>query len=122
MPYIKRNSRHTVSSATNSLFFTAGELNYYITTKILEFLESGDGVSYATLNNAIGRLEGIIIGRTDNNSHDTWKLIRVLVDQFNRSHTDEDTLGVLRCCQLELYRRMVAPYEDKKIQENGDVY
>ena len=31
-------------------------------------------------------------------------------------------IGVLECIKLELYRRMVAPYEDKKIKENGDVY
>lgn len=29
--------------------------------------------------------------------------------------------GVLTCCQIELYRRIVAPYEDRKIAENGDV-
>lgn len=33
-----------------------------------------------------------------------------------------DVLGVLECAKLELYRRIAAPYEDKKIQENGDVY
>ena len=33
-----------------------------------------------------------------------------------------DALGVLTAAQLELYRRMVAPYEDVKIKENGDVY
>ncbi len=31
-------------------------------------------------------------------------------------------IGVLECAKLELYRRMVAPYEDTKIEENGDVY
>lgn len=31
-------------------------------------------------------------------------------------------LGVLECVKLELYRRRVAPYEDKKKEENGDVY
>jgi broad-specificity NMP kinase len=31
-------------------------------------------------------------------------------------------VGVLECAKIELYRRMVAPYEDKKIVENGDVY
>ncbi len=30
-------------------------------------------------------------------------------------------LGVLAAIQLELYRRKVAPYEDEKIAENGDV-
>ena len=31
-------------------------------------------------------------------------------------------IGVLACCQLEVYRRVVAPYESKKIEEAGDVY
>jgi hypothetical protein len=32
-----------------------------------------------------------------------------------------DIIGALEGCKLELYRRHVAPYEDKKIEENGDV-
>ena len=31
-------------------------------------------------------------------------------------------IGVLECAKLELYRRRVAPYEDKKMLENGDVF
>lgn len=31
-------------------------------------------------------------------------------------------IGVLECAKMELYRRLVAPYEDRKIAENGDVY
>jgi hypothetical protein len=31
-------------------------------------------------------------------------------------------VGVLETCKLELYRRLIAPYEDYKIQVNGDVY
>ena len=31
-------------------------------------------------------------------------------------------LGVLECAKLELYRRMVVPYEEVKKAENGDVY
>jgi len=30
-------------------------------------------------------------------------------------------IGVLECCKQEWYRRKVAPYEDQKIKENGDV-
>lgn len=33
-----------------------------------------------------------------------------------------DVLGVLSAVGHELYRRKIAPYEDKKIEENGDVY
>jgi len=33
-----------------------------------------------------------------------------------------DLVGALECAKLELYRRVAAPYEDKKAQENGDAY
>lgn len=33
-----------------------------------------------------------------------------------------EVIGVLECAKLELYRRMAAPYEDTKIEQNGDVY
>jgi len=33
-----------------------------------------------------------------------------------------DIVGALECCKLEFYRRLAAPYEDTKIEENGDVY
>lgn len=36
--------------------------------------------------------------------------------------TVNEIVGVLECAKLELYRRVAAPYEDKKIAENGDVY
>jgi len=31
-------------------------------------------------------------------------------------------IGILETVKLELYRRALAPYEDKKIGENGDVF
>lgn len=33
-----------------------------------------------------------------------------------------NAIGVLECAKIELYRRLVSVYEDKKIDENGDVY
>jgi len=30
-------------------------------------------------------------------------------------------IGVLECCKLELYRKIAAPYEQKKLMENGPV-
>lgn len=32
-----------------------------------------------------------------------------------------DIMGALQGVQQEFYRRKVAPYEDKKIKENGDI-
>jgi hypothetical protein len=37
------------------------------------------------------------------------------------AHLNE-VVGALECAKLELYRRVAAPYEDKKINEAGDVY
>ena len=33
-----------------------------------------------------------------------------------------EVMGVVESAKLEFYRRRVAPYEDKKAAENGDVY
>lgn len=41
----------------------------------------------------------------------------------NPSYTHiNEVIGVLECAKLEFYRRVAVPYEDKKIEENGDVY
>lgn len=34
----------------------------------------------------------------------------------------ERAIGALECAKLELYRRMVAVYEDQKLGQNGDVF
>ncbi len=31
-------------------------------------------------------------------------------------------IGVLECMKLEVYRRIAAPYEDRKIEQNGEVF
>jgi hypothetical protein len=33
-----------------------------------------------------------------------------------------EVIGALECVKLELYRRVAAPYEDRKMAENGEVY
>lgn len=44
------------------------------------------------------------------------------VDDLGESYqTYNDIMGVLEGVKLELYRRRVAPYEEKKIKENGDI-
>jgi len=49
--------------------------------------------------------------------------IKWYVENHGASYqTFNDILGALEGAKLEFYRRVVAPYEDKKIIENGDVY
>lgn len=47
--------------------------------------------------------------------HEYWQINGENYQAFN------DIIGALEGCKLELYRRKVAPYEDVKIIENGDV-
>lgn len=53
-------------------------------------------------------------------------LTEILVEYINRKglrySTLNEVIGVLECCKLELYRRIISPYEDRKITENGDCY
>lgn len=48
---------------------------------------------------------------------------RFITDNEGVNYTNLNTaIGVLECAKLELYRRLAGPYEDQKLQENGEVY
>lgn len=55
-------------------------------------------------------------------------LITKFIDEYLKGQGEvryahlNEVIGVLECAKLELYRRVVSPYEDTKIVENGDVY
>lgn len=52
----------------------------------------------------------------------TEALIGYLRVKGLRYATLNEIVGVLECAKAEFQRRIVAPYEDMKIAENGDVY
>lgn len=33
-----------------------------------------------------------------------------------------EVIGVLECCKLELYRKLISKYENKKCEEHGEVF
>ncbi len=54
-----------------------------------------------------------------------YVVTRIVADFLGASPsyaTYNAAIGVLECAKLELYRRMIAPYEDLKRVENGDVF
>ena len=62
-------------------------------------------------------------------SGDLNYLITKIIDSFlwrkgyHPKYQDyNDVIGVLECAKMELYRRQIAPYENKKMDESGDVY
>lgn len=67
------------------------------------------------------------IDRIENEGELNYAL-SVLIDEYLRSGGGvnyakiNEVIGALECAKLEVYRRVAAPYEDRKIAENGDVY
>jgi hypothetical protein len=56
--------------------------------------------------------------------HLTFLFYRLAMDALPESPRYADlhaVLGAMEAAKLEFYRRIVSPYEDEKIAENGDV-
>jgi hypothetical protein len=54
-----------------------------------------------------------------------YLITTIIEDQVfgNESYTKfNEIIGVLECVKQEFYRRVVIPYEEKKKEQNGDVY
>jgi len=92
MPYIKKEQRERIDGAVQQL---TESLKNLANPFVVE-------VDAGLLNYAVTKL---LIGLGPVNYADYNALV-----------------GVLECIKLEFYRRAVAPYEEKKIVANGDVY
>ena len=62
-----------------------------------------------------------------NNSGElNYVLTKIILSYLNQKgcgySTMNDIVGALDSAKAEFQRRVVAPYEDEKIKENGDVY
>jgi len=54
--------------------------------------------------------------------HLNYVVTRVIKEVYPlRYYHINKAMGVLECIQHEFYRRVAAPYEDTKIEQNGDV-
>jgi hypothetical protein len=55
-------------------------------------------------------------------NYEITNLIKLYWNDHPNYQGINDILGALEGAKLEFYRRVVVPYEDTKIKENGDVY
>jgi len=73
------------------------------------------------LNALIKKLKAIPADKVDGNIN--YCISTMLKELYSPSYFNYNRMaGVIACVQQEVYRRIVAPYEDKKIKENGDVF
>jgi hypothetical protein len=55
--------------------------------------------------------------------HLNYVITRILVRLYEPSYFNYNRVqGLLECIQHEFYRRLIAAYEDKKMDQHGDVY
>ena len=63
--------------------------------------------------------------RPENAGELNYTITRIIDQYLGESlsySTLNEVVGVLECAKLELYRRLAAPYEDRKLALNGDAY
>lgn len=73
-----------------------------------------------------GELKVTVLGIPNDPGELNYVLTQVIED-YRLIHGDKyatfnDIMGALEGAKAEFYRRIVAPYEDHKVNENGDVY
>lgn len=132
MPYIKKELRN---SQTLNSPATRGELNWSLTTQMLQsFKKGGQGYNdhceirallYEILQGII--LEVKLVGiKFPEFSEENRELLRNLDetvwDYLCRTGDTSGAKQVLRDAGDEWYRRFTSKYEDKKASENGDLY
>ena len=50
-----------------------------------------------------------------------YRLLKKLYGDTRNFYTKAQALAVLESTRAEYYRRVLAPYEDEKIEQNGDI-
>ena len=73
-------------------------------------------LAHYQLTHLDGRQTAGVLNYLITSAVDAWLGDKPNYTRFNAA------IGVLECAKLELYRRLVAPYENGKIKVNGDVY
>jgi hypothetical protein len=130
MPYITQERRTALDTATHEVATNAGELNYLFTVRALDARTNSRSIS--------------IGGSTiESLAHDLRTEIDDYIESMGlRYQYVNDVIGALTGAKLEMQRRLgihtfddlfdgvrnkfynevAAPYENLKIEENGDVY
>ena len=99
--------------------FDAVSLKSYIVERLNEnekFTDQNfDGSNLAAVIDIIAYSYHVLLFYLNNTAAEVNFDQATLYENFNAM------IGALECCKQEYYRRIIAPYEDKKIEENGDV-
>lgn len=103
MPYIETGKRAVLDPKIHELATTVGNI---ITTD-----HGNDWATKGQINPS--KRDGML----------NYIITRLISKLYKTSYTELNAaIGMLECAKLELYRRRLAPYENAKMAEHGDVY
>ena len=107
MPYIKQDRRGVFEPAIQLIVNHLGRVRNSDVVPVVN-----DAPYIDDENAAKGELNYVI-----------YSIIKRYLDKHGMRYARAQDMigGVLTCCQHELYRRLLGPYEDKAIDKNGDV-
>ena len=79
---------------------------------------------YPLISKVAGEIQAAVESGIGKRGGEVNFVICSLVDMlYGRNYTElSAAIGDVECAKLEVYRRLLAPYEDVKILENGDVF
>ena len=90
----------------------------------MPYIKQEDRAQYAPLVMALADMLKRLPDQMDRAGHTNYVITTLLLDAFpDRKYATMALVdGIISNVGREYYRRRVAPYEDEKILENGDVY
>lgn len=132
MAYVVPRARRRLAAAGDRRPTNTAELNYCITRLIKRYIEGHPRISYDVFNWVLGILDEVKFELGDRNWGHTpaeglkkgiSKIIRNYLTAWPHVSTHELTQvrGALTCVQMELYRRVVANYQDLKRETHGEI-
>lgn len=92
MPYINQTNREQLDPVIDQIVEVLAELNH------------------GAVNNTQGNINYIIT-----------RLLHLVYGADGNYQNINNAIGILQCAQLEYYRKVAGPYEDRKIEQNGDI-
>lgn len=121
----KQYEENTIAPTTDPAFdleiwknMVMGDWNYVLSVVLHDYAERTERAkgnkaypTYQTWNDLVGIMEQTLDYAKKQFEKNTW---------INQGHAIS-VIGMLRCCQLEMYHACIAPYEDTKREQNGSV-
>lgn len=121
MPYIPEiDKKPTIERCAT----TAGELNFLITLALIQEFNGIWGGNYDAIHNIYRSCKRFEMGHNSGDNYKSDSLLTALhrLAESQPRFSREDFFIALELAKTEFYRRVVVPYEDKKKDENGDVF